>query len=285
MQIVEPNKENKEKIILPEEPIAEPVQEESAAEPVAEPVQEVPVKKKKKGLKIFLISVGVLVVIVAALLVWGLARSNWSFSHLFNMIGNGHFSCMVSHEFEPANCQHGELCTVCGLEIGEKADHQWVDADCVQPRHCTVCELTEGKPLGHKVELGYCSACKKYVNTIPTVVDKILDEEENIANYSEKVSEYVALAASAYSSTYRTAYLNTAARYCGMIATSAGNIAKVASGHSSLSRVKGNMTIAADYMKKAANSSSYYASMKSYISSGYTYLENAMEEMVKLLGE
>lgn len=227
-----------------------------------------------------LISVGIAGAILVVLLIWGLVRSNWSFPHLFSMLGNGHFSCMIAHEFEPATCRHGETCTVCGLESGEPAEHQWVEADCIQPKYCSVCELTEGTPDGHRAQFGYCVNCKQYVNTIPDVVDEITKEFTNIADYMKVVNENITLAYLASGSVSENIYLNSAMTYCKKIAASAGNVADLAAPYVDLSRVKNYMNTIVMLMEDAITYQS-----RGCIESAKDEFEEAIDEMLKLLGE
>ncbi len=195
-----------------------------------------PYGKKKKKNKIAAIIIPIVAVIAAIIVliflgiggtfVWGLSRSGWSFAQLQKIITEKHYSCLKAHDFGEANCQHGQICKVCGLEQGEVTDHDfgqancqhgqickvcgleqgepidhvWLEATCTSAKRCSVCGKTEGTELGHTTGYGKCSRCgQKSLDLLPEVI--------TITSYMESGMEFLSNAASDWSSACNSYYL------------------------------------------------------------------------------
>lgn len=187
-------------------------------------------KKKKNVLAAVLIPIAaiiaVIILTVGGLFVWGLSRSGWSFAQLKKIISEGHYSCLkehdfgeancqhgqickvcgleqgeiTEHDFGPANCQHGQICKVCGFEQGDPIEHVWVEATCTSAKRCSVCGKTEGTELGHTTGYGKCSRCGQKVTELQY-------EYNQICRYFVDAYEHLNNAASDWSSACNSYYL------------------------------------------------------------------------------
>lgn len=150
-------------------------------------------KKKKKGKKAGLIILIILAVLFVGIVIYELAINGWSPDNFRKVLVSGHYSCLIEHNFEEANCLHGKKCKECEYEIGEAIDHTWVEANCTEPKHCTTCGKTEGRANGHSVGIGTCSICGEYSTdlvsellSIRTTINKALEE---LADAAEDLSD------------------------------------------------------------------------------------------------
>lgn len=57
--------------------------------------------------------------------------------------------CACRHEWQDADCTHGQICAKCQEETGDPLGHSWQDATCDTPQTCTRCGATQGQTLGH----------------------------------------------------------------------------------------------------------------------------------------
>lgn len=72
------------------------------------------------------------------------------------------FYCQVQgHSWQPASCEAGEVCTVCGQTQGQALGHNWQAASCEQPESCTVCGKTRAEASGHDWQPADCEDPKR----------------------------------------------------------------------------------------------------------------------------
>lgn len=175
------------------------------------------IHKKRMFIGIILIC---LTIFILGMILWVLVAANWSVDNAKKIV-NGHLECLTGHEWQPATCQHGLLCSKCGAEKGEIVDHTWQDATCTLPETCLICSLTRGEPLGHEWRdatceepktctrcwetegkalghsrrIGYCNRCGEYqtklldrYEELGEIVNNILDDYEDCVDYFQNAS-------------------------------------------------------------------------------------------------
>lgn len=143
------------------------------------------------------------VILLFSFFFWGLYQSNWSLSHLQKIISEENYSCLISHKFLAPNCEHGKLCRVCELEMGEKTDHIWLDATCTEPKTCALCNRKEGKKLGHLTGFGKCDRCGGESLELLLEFNEIIEQWGKAVDIFEEAVDYIGYARSSY---YMTSY-------------------------------------------------------------------------------
>ncbi|MBQ6719769.1 MAG: hypothetical protein IJN20_05420 [Oscillospiraceae bacterium] len=73
----------------------------------------------------------------------------------------GSLRCILGHDFQPATCEHPEMCSNCGKTVGNSLNHTYEPATCTDPKTCTLCHKTEGDSLGHLYSAATCSSPSK----------------------------------------------------------------------------------------------------------------------------
>lgn len=185
-------------------------------------------KKKKKNRIILLIPVVILIVFFVAVIARGLQMSGGSFDQLKKIITEGHFSCLIAHDFTEPNCQHGYLCSECGYEEGDVTDHEWLAATCTTPQTCSVCGATSGSALGHTTRFGICSRCNVKITELSPEYNLICEYYYDAVDCLSTATDYWKAARSSYylRDTYYEYALDQvqyAAMYCDLAIDVCGN--------------------------------------------------------------
>ncbi|MCM1187406.1 MAG: zinc ribbon domain-containing protein [Lachnoclostridium sp.] len=156
---------------------------------------------KKRNVKIFAV---IIVVLLCFAVILGilLLRGNGSLKNVENIIKTGSFACILSHNFEDATCQHGQICERCGMEIGQPTDHNWLEATCISPKICSICEIEEGEALGHSGRIGYCENCGEYINELQESYDMLVTSIKDAWDLIDESMDIMALTTSYYDTTY-----------------------------------------------------------------------------------
>ena len=104
---------------------------------------------KKKKIMIPIIVIALLFIIILVIFLRMLSMSQWSLEHMGKTIADGHWKCFIAHDFIEPTCEHGFVCSLCGLEEGNVGEHIWIDATCTTAKTCSICGEIEGQPLGN----------------------------------------------------------------------------------------------------------------------------------------
>lgn len=211
--------------------------------------------KNKKKRAPFVIG-GIVLIAIVGLFVWGLKQADWSFSQLQNITSGKHFSCLVAHSFEDANCEHGMICKECGLERGEKGEHAWVDATCTKAKYCSVCNTIEGDPKGHAVRIGKCNVCGGYGTELWSECNQIYSYySDAVKNFGDAVED---LQDASYSYYLRSTYVSYAQINLSSAKKNLKKAAEACGSYPEFSDIKTKLTNAAN---KINTTSSYVSTL------------------------
>jgi peptidoglycan/xylan/chitin deacetylase (PgdA/CDA1 family) len=67
---------------------------------------------------------------------------------------------LLGHSWQPASCEAGEVCRVCGQTQGQALGHNWQAPTCDKPETCAVCGKTREEAVGHAWQPADCETPK-----------------------------------------------------------------------------------------------------------------------------